>query len=226
MTVITHTIPQKRYQPAQITFLNDDEIKALLDIPDQTTCNGRRDFTLVSLLLQTGLRVSEIIKLRCNDFNFGEASYITCLGKGRKKRSTPLTRKTAKLLRAWILEQKINENDYLFKNARGNQFSVDGIQYLLTKYSLAASETCHSLKKKRVTPHVARHTAAMRLLESGVDIATIALWLGHESIETTKIYLTASLKMKEEALKKINPVQDGEFRYKPNDELLSFLESL
>lgn len=219
-------IPQKRFESTQITFLNDAEIDALLNTPDQTTFTGRRDFTLILLLLQTGLRVSEIIGLKCSDVNLGTASYITCLGKGRKRRSTPLTKRTAKIMKTWLSEQECDKSDYVFKNARGRKFSADGIQYLLTKYSLAATKGCPSLAKKKVSPHVARHTTAMKLLGAGVDIATIALWLGHESVETTKVYLAADLKMKEEALKKVNPTHNSHFRYKPNDKLLRFLESL
>ncbi len=220
------TIPQKRFESTLITFLNDAEISALLNTPDQTTFIGRRDFTLILLLLQTGLRVSEITCLKCSDVNIGTTSYITCLGKGRKRRSTPLTKRTAKVLKIFLSEQKSDENDYVFKNSRGGKFSVDGIQYILTKYSAIAMKACPSLAKKKVSPHVARHTTAMKLLGAGVDIATIALWLGHESIETTKVYLTADLKMKEEALKKVNPTHKSNFRYKPNDKLLHFLESL
>ena len=187
---------------------------------------GRRDFTLILFLLQTGLRVSEIVGVKCSDIELGNTSYVTCLGKGRKKRSTPLTKRTAKIMKKWLSEQVIESDEFIFKNARGKQFSVDGIQYLLTKYSLAASKSCPSLARKKVSPHVIRHTTAMKLLTAGVDIMTIALWLGHESIETTKVYLAADIKMKEEALKKVNPTNGSHFRYKPSNRILRFLESL
>jgi integrase/recombinase XerD len=219
-------IPQKRFQPTLITFLNDTEIDALLNSPDQSTPMGRRDFTLILFLLQTGLRVSEIVGLKCKDVKLDSTSYVTCLGKGRKKRSTPLTKRTAKIIKKWMSEQAVENDGFIFKNARGKQFSVDGIQYILTKHSIAASSSCPSLARKKVSPHVLRHTSAMKLLTAGVDIMTIALWLGHESIETTKVYLTADLKMKEEALKKVNPTNKSHFRYKPSNKILRFLESL
>jgi integrase/recombinase XerD len=219
-------IPQKRYEPALITFLDETEIDALLNSPDQSTPMGRRDFTLILFLLQTGLRVSEIVSVKCSDVKLSSTSYVTCLGKGRKKRSTPLTKRTAKILKKWLSEHVIEGDKFIFQNARGEQFSVDGIQYLLTKYTQAASKSCPSLGRKKVSPHVIRHTTAMNLLSAGVDIMTIALWLGHESIETTKLYLAADMKMKEEALKKVNPTNKSNFRYKPNNKILRFLESL
>lgn len=219
-------IPQKRFESTLIIFLDEVEIESLLNEPDQSTFMGRRDFTLILFLLQTGLRVSELISLKYNDINLSSTSYVTCLGKGRKKRTTPLTKRTAKIMRKWLSEQEIESNDFIFKNARGKQFSVDGIQYLLTKHSLAATKSCPSLARKKVSPHVIRHTTAMKLLTAGVDIMTIALWLGHESIETTKVYLTADLKMKEDALKKVNPINKSHFRYKPSNKILRFLESL
>jgi len=219
-------IPQKRCQRAQITFLNEHEVDLLLKAPDQSSFFGRRDFTLILFLLQTGLRVSELVCLRCSDLNLGATSYVTCLGKGRKKRSTPLTKRTAKILKSWLSECKGDKDDFVFKNARDRQLSVDGVQYILAKHTHSAAKECPSLDRKRVSPHVLRHTTAMNLLSAGVDIAIIALWLGHESIETTKVYLAADLKMKEAALKKVNPSHKSNFRYKPADKLLHFLESL
>ncbi len=220
------SIPQKRYESVQVHFLNDAEVKALLEAPDQTTKQGRRDFTLILFLVQTGLRVSELINLKIEDVHIGATAYVTCMGKGRKHRTTPLTKRTAKIIRAWCSEQDFKGSDFLFNNAREKQFSVDGIRYILRKYSVTASQICPSLAKKKVTPHVIRHTTAMQLLFAGVDISTIALWLGHESIETTKQYLEADLKQKEEALKKVNPQGQRPFRYKPKDKLIRFLESL
>jgi len=219
-------IPQKRFEPTPLIFLNNVEIDALLNAPDQSTLMGRRDFTLILFLLQTGLRVSELTGLTFSDVNLDGASYVTCIGKGRKKRSTPLTKRTAKIMKKWLSEKERDNDEFIFENAKGKQFSADGIQYLLTKYSAIASKACPSLTKKKISPHVIRHTTAMKLLSAGVDIATIALWLGHESIETTKIYLTADLKMKEDALKKVNPTCKSNFRYKPSNKILRFLESL
>jgi len=218
-------IPQKRHERKLITFLTPDEIDALLKEPDQACQLGRRDYTILLLAIETGLRASELVNLKISDVHCNGSSYIHCIGKGRKERTVPLTKITRKLIKNWIIEH-CGGDTYLFLNARGTQLSVDGLQYIVKKYALKAQKACTSLAKKKVTPHVLRHTTAMQLLQSGVDITVIALWLGHESIETTHIYLEADLKLKEKALAKVAPKGVLSKRFKANDTLLAFLDAL
>ncbi len=219
-------IPNKRQDRSLIDFLTRPEIKALLAAPDQTTWSGRRDHVLLRLAIQTGLRLSEIISLRYADVQLGQAAHVRCHGKGRKERCTPLTKLTATALESWLHERGGSAEDVVFPNARGGSFSPDGVQYLLAHHVAVAQQSCLSLKDKRVSPHVLRHTAAMELLQAGVDRSVIALWLGHESPETTQIYLDANLALKEKALAKVAPLHGKLKRYQPDDALLNFLRDL
>lgn len=219
-------IPPKRQSSRLVDFLTRSEIDALLAVPDQTTWLGRRDRLLLLFAIQTGLRLSELIALRQGDICIQRGAHVRCEGKGRKQRCTPLTRTTVQALRTWIREQGENEATILFPSARGGQLSHDSVQYLVAKYAKSAARSCATLRKKRVTPHVLRHTTAMELLQAGVDRSVIALWLGHESVETTQIYLDANLALKEDALKKTSPVNASIGRFKPDDQLLSFLRNL
>jgi site-specific recombinase XerD len=219
-------IPNKRYSRQLVHFLERAEIEALLKAPEQNTWSGRRDHLLLLLAIQTGLRVSELTALRKQDVTLGTGAHVSCLGKGRKQRCTPLTKSAATLLKTWI-EDPINRNtDVLFPNSRGARLSSDGVQYLLSKHVATACKTAPSLEQKQVSPHVLRHTAAMELLQAGVDRAVIALWLGHESVETTQVYLDANLALKEKILAKASPVEGISGRYRADDSLLSFLKSL
>jgi integrase/recombinase XerD len=219
-------IPCKRHKPKPIDFLTRPEVEALLAAPDQTTWMGRRDRALLLLAAQTGLRASELIGLRCEDVALGAGAHIRCTGKGRKERCTPLRRDAVAVLRIWMKERNAQPSDPLFPNARGKQLSHDGLNYILTKHVVTAKKQCPSLQKKRVTPHVLRHTLAMDLLQNGIDRAIIALWLGHESVETTQIYLHANLQIKEQALAKTKDFPRGLTRYRPKDQLLAFLQEL
>jgi site-specific recombinase XerD len=219
-------IPTKRYERPLISFLTRAEIEALLNAPDQNTWLGRRDRTLLLVAVQTGLRVSELIGLRCEDIVLGHGAHVHCLGKGRKARCTPLRKEVVKALRGWLRESQGEPCDPLFPSQRGGALSRDSVAHIVYKYVAIASQHCHSLKHKRVSPHVLRHSAAMDLLQHGVDSAVIALWLGHESVETTQIYLHANLEMKEKALEKTSPANVPIGRYRPDDELLAFLDSL
>jgi integrase/recombinase XerD len=219
-------MPIKRYHRKQIQFLTRPEIDALIAAPDQKTWAGRRDQTLLLVAVQTGFRLSELIGLRCEDVALGTGAHLRCTGKGRKERCTPLRRETTTALRAWLLERNGQSEDPVFPSARGHALSPDGVEYVLAKYVLIARQQCPSLEKKRVTPHVLRHTAAMELLHSGVDRSVIALWLGHESMETTQIYLHADLELKEQALAKTSPFGIKMRRYRPDDKLLAFLKGL
>ena len=219
-------IPTKSFERKLIDFLTKPEIDALLAAPDQSAWSGRRDSTLLSLAIQTGLRVSELIGLTCKDIVLGSGAHVRCRGKGRKDRCTPLRKELVATLRSWLRERSGQPDDPLFPNARGGFLSRDGVEYLLAKHVAVAGKQCPSLQKKRVSPHVLRHTAAMELLQHGVDITVIALWLGHESPETAQVYVQANLKMKEKALAKTTPVNVKPGRYQPGDQLLAFLKSL
>ena len=219
-------IPGKRHKTKPVDFLTRAEVDALVAAPDQTTWSGRRDFTLLLVAVQTGLRVSELIGLCCQDVVLGTGAHVRCLGKGRKQRCTPLRSDAIAALRVWLQERGGQPSDALFPNAQGWPLSRDGVEYLLAKHVATAGMTSTSLKHKRVSPHVLRHSLAMDLLQHGVDRSVIALWLGHESIETTQVYLHANLALKEQALAKTSPVNGKPGRYRPNDQLIAFLQSL
>ena len=219
-------IPCKRHKSRPIDFLTQLEMEALLRAPDQTSYLGRRDRALLLVAAQTGLRAGELIGLRCQDIFFGSGAHVRCVGKGRKARCTPLRKDAVAVLRAWIRERDGQPSDVLFPNARGLPLSHDGLDYLLSKHVATARITCPSLAKKRVTPHVLRHSLAMTLLQHGVDRSVIALWLGHESTETTQVYFHANLELKEQALAKTQPFNSRPARYRPDDKLLRFLQSL
>jgi site-specific recombinase XerD len=219
-------IPNRRPARPLVGFLTRPEIAALLAAPDPRTWGGRRDAALLLLAVQTGLRVSELTSLRRADVILGPGAYVQCTGKGRKERCTPLATPTVRTLRAWLREPPQGSADLLFPNARGGRLSADGVQYLVAKHVAVARQRCASLRHKRVSPHVLRHTSAMELLQAGVDRAVIALWLGHESVETTQIYLDANLALKEEALRRTTPARSRAGRYHADDRLLGFLKGL
>ncbi|WP_156842028.1 tyrosine-type recombinase/integrase [Novosphingobium aquimarinum] len=218
-------MPNKRYVRRAVTFLDAIEIAALLAAPDRTTWAGRRDHALLLLALQTGLRASELVNLRCSDVVLGTGAHIRCMGKGRKERSTPLRRDTARLLKAWIGDNGDDKRP-LFPSLRGGPLSRDALEHLVRKHCLTASRTCPSIASKRVTPHTLRHSTAMDLLHHGVDQAVIALWLGHESVATTQIYIHADMRMKEKALARVAAPAAPTGRFQPDDQLLAFLEGL
>lgn len=219
-------MPQKRFDRDLVTFLNRTEIDALLAAPDQSTWLGRRDHLMLLVAVQTGLRVSELIGLRVQDCVFGTGAHVRCHGKGRKERCTPITRQTALVLKKWVTENRAGPTDLLFESQRGTALSRDAVERLVAKHVEVAARRCPTLRGRRVSPHVLRHTAAVHLLEAGVDRSVIALWLGHESIETTQIYLDADLAMKERALARTAPPRVGRHRFQPRDSLLAFLEAL
>ena len=219
-------IPGKRHERALINFLSEVEVKALLAVQDQRTWTGRRDHALLLVAVQTGLRLSELRGLQRQDVVLGTGAHLRVVGKGRKERCTPLTKQTVSVLKAWMEEPIRGNSGTLFPNSRGEILSPDGVQYILTKYVAIAGQACPSLADKRVTPHCLRHTMAMTLLLAGVDRAMIALWLGHESVETTQIYLHANLALKEQLLAKTSMPDGKPGRYLPDDQLLDFLNSL
>ena len=219
-------IPTKRASRKLVTSLTRDEQLALLASPDRSTWLGRRDHAMLVLLLQTGLRVSELRALRREDIVLSTGAHVRCHGKGRKERCTPLTRDSVSVLRAWLAERAGAPSEPVFPSRRNTQLSRDAVERLVAKYAAIASATCTTLRTKRVSPHVLRHTTAVSLLQAGNDRSVIALWLGHESIETTQMYLDADLAMKERALARTAPLRAGPGRYRPPDRLLAFLNAL
>jgi len=219
-------IPAKKCDRALVSFLTRPEIDALLSAPDRNTWAGRRDHALMLVAVTTGLRVSELTGLRRADVSLGKGAHVRCQGKGRKERCTPLGKQAAREVRAWLQERNSSPADPLFPNARGGTLSRDGVQYLLVKHLKVARLNCPTLEGKRVSPHVLRHANAMQLLLAGVDRSVIALWLGHESVETTQMYLDANLAMKEKLVDKIAPTKARAGRYRPGDQVLEFLKSL
>jgi site-specific recombinase XerD len=218
--------PSKRYDRTPMAFWTDIEIEALLAAPDQHTWLGRRDRTLLLLAVQTGRRVSELSGLCWQDITLGPGAHVRCQGKGRKERWTPLRKDAITALRAWQRAQQSRPEKPVFPSTRGGPLRRDGVAYLLTKHAATAPQHCPSLHGKRVTPHVLRHSAAMTLLHSGVDSAVIAMWLGHETMDTMQVYLHASLELKQQALEKTTPVNGKAGRYQPDDDLLAVLKSL
>jgi len=219
-------LPQKRFDRDLVAFLSPTEVEALLAAPDTFTRLGRRDHALLLLMVQTGLRLAEVTGLTTEDLVLGAGAYVRCHGKGRKERCTPLARDTARILRAWLAERGASGADLVFVSVRRTRLSHDAVERLVAKYALQASRACPTLARKHVTPHVLRHTTAVQLLEAGVDRAVIALWLGHEQVETTQIYLDADLAMKERALARTAPPGARSHRFRPKDPLLAFLEGL
>ena len=219
-------IPTKRHERNTVSYLDLKEIKALLAAPDHATWLGRRDRTLLALMIQTGVRVSELVGLRVYDVHLGAGHHIRVLGKGRKKRATPLTGETVAVLRQWLTERGGAPEEPLFPTRQGRPLSRYTVGLLVSKHANTAAAGCPTLMAKRVTPHVLRHTTAMLLRAKEVDIATIALWLGHESTQTTHIYEHADPALKEKAIARTAPLGVKPGRYRPSDTLLAFLDAL
>ena len=219
-------IPAKRHDRTMVCFLTRPETDALLNAPDRSHRIGRRDHALLLTAVQTGLRASELLGMQVADVHLGTGPYVNCMGKGRKQRSTPLLAETVAVLGAWLKERAGALFDPVFPGPRGERLSRNGLGQLVTKHACAAALSCPSLASRRVTPHVLRHTCAMRLLESGVDVTLISMWLGHESLRSTQIYLTAHMALKEQALARLTPSDTAPGRYTPTDDVLAFLDSL
>jgi integrase/recombinase XerD len=219
-------MPSKRYLRCPVTFLTPLEVDALLAAPELTTWSGRRDRTLLMLAVQTGLRAAELTGLRCEDIVLGTGAHVRCQGKGRKSRCTPLRKDTILALRSWLRERQGQPSEPAFPSTRGTALSHDALQYMLDKHLPAARRHCPSLARKRVTPHVLRHTLAMDLLHHGAGQTVIALWLGHESPETTSIYIHADMQLKERALANTTAKKVPIPRYRPSDSVMGFLKGL
>ena len=219
-------IPPKRYDKTLITYLDEPEITALLTACNRATWTGRRDHALLAVACQTGLRASELTTLTIADVHLGVGAHVSCLGKGRKQRITPLTSGVVDILRAWLAERQGHSADPLFPTRRGTALTRDGLERRLAKHTATATHACPTLTEKKVTPHVLRHSAAMRLLAAGVDTTVIALWLGHEKVATTAVYIHADLALKERALARTAPIGMTPGRYQPSDTVIAFLEDL
>jgi site-specific recombinase XerD len=219
-------IPTKRCDRAVVSYLTEPEADAVVASPDQQTWTGRRDHAMLAVAVQTGLRVSELTGLRNQDVELRPGAHVRCWGKGRKERATPLRPRTVAVLRAWMKERAGDPDDPLFPTRRGTRLSTDAVQALVEKHAATAASRQPSLRDKSVTPHVLRHSCAMALRRGGVDRAVIALWLGHEQVKTTDIYLHADLSIKEQALARTRPPHVRLGRYRPPDRLLAFLQSL
>ena len=219
-------IPPKRFDRALITYLTEEEITALLAAPDRSTWIGRRDHALLMVACQTGLRATELTGLTVGDVHLGSGPHVSCLGKGRKRRITPLTAATGTVLHAWLAERGGLPNDPLFVTRRGTPLSRDALQRRVASYAAIAAPSCPTLREKKVSPHVLRHSAAMRLLSAGIDVSVIALWMGHENIATCQIYIHADLALKERALARTAPQDAPPGRYQPPDAVLAFLDGL
>ena len=219
-------IPTKRAERKELCYLDQLEVEALLAAPDRDTWTGRRDHALMDVAVDTGLRVSELTGLRNCDVELGTGAHLDCLGKGRKRRCTPLRKETAAVLAVWMKERGGGPEDPVFPTRRGSRISRGAVERLVAKHAAAASQHCPSLRPKRTTPHVLRHSCAMSLLTQGVDTAVIALWLGHERVETTQIYVHADMSIKERALARTAPPNTTPGRYRPTDSLLAFLTGL
>ena len=219
-------IPPKRFARVTVSFLSHTETQALLAAPDRDCWMGRRDHALLTVAVQTGLRVSELAGLCCEDVQLGTGANVRCHGKGRRQRCTPLTPLSAKVLGAWIRERASQPGDPLFPTSRGGPLSRDAIALLVAKHAATAAENCSSLHAKAVSPHTLRHTCAMNLLHAGVDVATIALLLGHSNLRSVESYIHADMRLKERALARTRPPGTRPERYRPPDRLIAFLESL
>jgi integrase/recombinase XerD len=219
-------IPHKRTERNLVTYLTEPEVDALLGACDQTTWTGRRDHAMLALTIQAGLRISELAGLTCADITLSTGANVHTIGKGRKERRTPLIPATRKVLKAWLKERGGAPTDPLFPTTTGKHLSRDAIERRLARHLGTAGESCPSLNAKHVTMHALRHTAAMRLLLAGNDVTVIALWLGHEQISTTNIYLHADMTHKQEAIDRTKPLDAKPGRYQPPDPLLRFLEDL
>ena len=220
-------MPSKKHDQRLVGFLTKPEIEALLAAPDSNTWTGRRDRAFIMVAVQTGLRLSEMTALRSGDVDLCRGAHVRCLGKGRKERCTPLAQFTVASVKTWLEEPRRGTDGYVFPSSRGGRLSADAVQDMISKHVDVAQQRCSSLNGKRVTPHVLRHTAAMELLQAGVDRSVIALWLGHQSVDTTQIYLDANLALKEQALAKASPgTERSVTRYRPDDQLMAFLKGL
>jgi site-specific recombinase XerD len=218
-------IPMKKTACRGVDFLSVEEMQAIIGAPDLSTWSGLRDHAMFATLYNTGARVSEITRIQIADLSLSTPS-VRIHGKGRKQRVMPLWKSTVKQLKSWLTHVDCEPENPLFPNARGKPMTRHGVEHRLGVAKKTAESQCPSLQKKRVSPHSVRHTTAIHLLQSGIDISAIALYLGHESPVTTHHYLQADLAMKKRILEKLAPPHTKNILFKPKDALLKFLEGL
>lgn len=219
-------IPMKRFDRPVLGFLSREEIAAVLAAPDRSTWSGRRDHAMLTAFYNTGARVSEITRMCAGDVTARSSPCVRIHGKGRKERVVPLWSSTARVLATWMREERLPSEAPLFPNRQGARMSRSGVEERLAVALATAATSCPSLKSRRVSPHTLRHTTAMHLLQSGVELTVIALWLGHESPNTTHAYLDADLAMKKRALDRLHEPRGRRSVAMPSDELLTFLDGL
>ena len=219
-------IPPKRHPKPMLEYLNTEESDVLIAAPNRAGWTGRRDHALLVLAIQTGLRISELCSLTCNDIHLGTGAAVTCTGKGRRKRATPLTSTTATVMTAYLRERATRPGDALFCGPHGKQLSRDALEHRLQAHVATAAATCTSLADKHITMHTLRHTAAMNLLAEGVDISVIALWLGHQRTQSTDAYLHADMTVKQAAIDRTRPPNTQPGRYRPEPGILAWLAAL
>ena len=219
-------IPQKKFNRPLLGHLTRPEAEAVIDAPDRTRWSGRRDRAMFLVMYNTGTRVSEVTGLRRRDLHVESSAYVHVRGKGRKDRCTPLWKDTASVLIEWLTETAVSEDTPLFPNRHGRPLSRSGVEDRLHRAVVQAARRCPSLRDKNVSPHTLRHTTAMHLLQADVDVTLIALWLGHESSETTHLYVEADLEMKRRVLDRIEEPTNKNRRRKKADTLLDFLDHL
>lgn len=219
-------IPPKRHPKPMLDFLTLAESEALIAAPDPSTWTGRRDHALLALAIQTGLRISELTSLTCADVHLGVGANVTCTGKGRRTRATPLTQATAAVMTGYLAERQARPGEALFCGPRGQQLSRDALEHRLKIHAATAATTCTSIADKHLTMHTLRHTAAMNLLADGVDISVIALWLGHQRTQSTDAYLHADMTIKQAAIDRTRPVHTKPGTYHPEPDILAWLNAL
>jgi site-specific recombinase XerD len=220
------SIPPKRFHRRAVTFLTTEEANALIDAPPQDRWEGRRDRAMLTLTIQAGLRVSELVAINSGDVTLGTGGCVRVEGKGRKHRAVPLTTEAKGVLAVWMAERGGTPEDPLFPTRTGRRLSRDAVERRVTTHVATATKRCQSLKGKRVHPHVLRHSCAMALLQAGVDSTVIALWLGHADVRSTQPYIHADMTIKERALALVAPATVKPGRYTPADDVLAYLESL
>lgn len=218
-------IPAKRFDKPLVAFLTTAQIDALVDAPDLTRWEGRRDQALLLVAVQTGLRVSELTGLDCADITLGTGANVRCEGKGRKHRAVPLTANTQAALDAWLDERAGRRDEPAFPTRTGRRLSADAVERLVAKHAATAASRCPAFPA-HINPHMLRHSCAMTLLQAGVDTAVIALWMGHADIRYTQAYLHADMTIKQRALERTTPTSTTPGRYQPTDSLLAYLEAL
>lgn len=223
------SLPSRKTETPAMSFITKDEYESMLAVCNGSDFISSRDKMMLMLMYNTGCRVSELVNVKVSDVSVASgtvAASIRFYGKGRKERVTPIWKSTANYICKYIETSSLNQNTHLFQNRRNENLTRSGVAQRIASITSRAMQTCPSLAEKKISPHTFRHSAAMNLLRAGVDISTIAIWLGHESIETTHKYMVADIETKRRAMEKLNETEDVSFHYKPSKAILEFLRTL